>query len=427
MTRVSNPSALMALVSLFAALCAAPAAAQDPCMEIEPPPECFAVSVTPDGTAGGTHFPNTGGHSEAFTIENLGLNWDSYSLECSGSGTVTCTGLSQSSVAVGAGQSTVITAYYSVGAGGTGSLSVTATGTRGTGDGGFYTITVLTMGVAVTPDGQVTATRTSHTGGHSVSFTVSNTGTGADTYALTCTSTGSVGCGGVTPPSVNLGGSGSTNVTVTYSAGNVGTGVLTLTAAGIGVNDAGSYSVPVAAPAGAPVVDATAYAFDLQNYARCAQACFAATYAQSTVPYVSLDAPRTVTLVYNGDRVDPKAFVHVNVRPDTTYGQFPSEYRLEVKVNGVRVTFVNGDTILRFAYPGSTAAVRLGGEFNASSYATNAYPLDISVVALYLPSTIVTNTWKTKLVVVNETTSPIARGWTWSASSGSIARPTARH
>ena len=41
---------------------------------------------------------------------------------------------------------------------------------------------------------------------------------------------------------------------------------------------------------------------------RCAQSCFVATYAQSTVPYVSLDVPRSVTLAYNGTFYTMSAF-----------------------------------------------------------------------------------------------------------------------
>jgi RHS repeat-associated protein len=62
-----------------------------------------------------------------------------------------------------------------------------------------------------------------------------------------------------------------------------------------------------------PTVSITPYSPDLQDYGRCAVNCFAATYAQSTTPYFSLDTPRNVTLVYNGDRVDPRPFIHVDV------------------------------------------------------------------------------------------------------------------
>ncbi|MGH7613079.1 MAG: RHS repeat domain-containing protein [Gemmatimonadales bacterium] len=175
------------------------------------------------------------------------------------------------------------------------------------------------------------------------------------------------------------------------------------------MSDDGSYTVAAYAPAGAPVVDATPYNFDAQHYGRCAESCFGAVHAQSTVPYFSLDAPRSVTLVYNGDRVDPKPFVHVNVSPDLGYGQTPSEYRLQVKVNGAFVTFANGEQLLRFAYPGNFPA-RIGGQWT-STLATGGYPMEIHVTGLY-GAVLRTNVITTTLVQVNETTASIAKGWT---------------
>ena len=151
------------------------------------------------------------------------------------------------------------------------------------------------------------------------------------------------------------------------------------------------------------------YNYAKLDYDLCAVNCFAAVHAQSTAPYFSLDAPRSVTLVYNSDRVNPKPFVHVNVMPDAGYT--PTEYRLQVKVNSVFAAFVNGDTTLRFTNPGAVF-VRLGGQFDASNLSTGVYPLDIIVAAYYSStSQLITSTVSTKLVVLNETSSPIAAGW----------------
>lgn len=176
-------------------------------------------------------------------------------------------------------------------------------------------------------------------------------------------------------------------------------------------SNGGWYPVTWSNTPGTPVVDVSPYNFDKQDYSRCAIACFAATYAQSTVPYFTLDAPRSVTLAYNGDRVNPRAFVHVNVRPDPYYAGTPSEYQLQVKINAALVTFVNGEQTLHFAYPGDTGRVQLASEFNDSTYATGVYPMDILVSALY-GSTLITRDIVTSLVAVNETNSPVARGWT---------------
>src|SRR5206468_2720865 len=138
-------------------------------------------------------------------------------------------------------------------------------------------------------------------------------------------------------------------------------------------SDAGSYTVLVGQAAGAPIVDVAPYNYGKQDYSRCAVSCFATVYVQSTVPYLSLDTPRSVTLVYNSDRVNPRPFVHVNVTPDLSLGT-PLEYQLQVKVNNAFVTFVNGDQTLRFMYPGS-GKVRLGGQFDAA--AANAGPTGV--------------------------------------------------
>ncbi len=160
----------------------------------------------------------------------------------------------------------------------------------------------------------------------------------------------------------------------------------------------------------APVVSLAPYSADLQDYARCAVACFAATYAQSTVPYFSLDTPRNVTLVYNGDRVDPKPFVHVDVKhPGGTYNT-PTQFRMQVKVNGALRTFTNGEQTLYFT--GSPDTVRLGGQLEVSDLSTQVYPMEILVTSAYSGGATTTTSYTTKLVVVNERNSPIARGWT---------------
>jgi hypothetical protein len=171
------------------------------------------------------------------------------------------------------------------------------------------------------------------------------------------------------------------------------------------------YAVTWSNTAGTPVVDASPYNFDKQDYSRCASSCFAATYGQSTVPYFSMDMPRSITLAYNGDRVTPRAFVHVNVRPDPYYAGTPAEYQLQVKVNNALVTFVNGEQTLHFAYPGDTSTVRLAAEFYDSTLATGVYSMDILVSSVY-GSTLITRDVVTNLAVVNEANSSIARGWT---------------
>ncbi len=254
---------------------------------------------------------------------------------------------------------------------------------------------------SVTPDAKA-VNRT--VAAQSDTFWVWNCGTAQQTYALTCSATGSITCTGLSQSIVTLAAGLSTTVLAYYTAA-AGSGQLTLTAEGYSGEsiDSGSYGIT----AGAPLVDATPWHPALQSYARCAQSCFAATYAQGTVPYVSLDAPRNVSLVYNGDRSDAKPFVHVNVTPDPGTAP-PSEYQLKAKINGAFVTFLNGEQTLRFSYPG-TAPHRLGGQFNAASYATGVHLMEIHVAGLF-GAALRTALVNTHFVAV-DTTYQVARAW----------------
>lgn len=376
----------------------------------------YSVRVTPDGVSTPSRPPNTVGHSAVFTIENTGTSADTYTITCAGSSNVTCTGTSTGSAFLNSSGVTTVTAYYNVGVPGIGTVSLTATSINAGNsfDTGTFTVPVVgAQGVAVTPDAGTGPDRPAHTNGYSQAFTVQNTSPTAATFTITCAGSANVTCTSTSPTSVTLGIGGSQSVTAFYNVSNGGTASLTLTATRTtspNPADAGSIGFIVTLPAGAPRVDASVYNPGDQDYTACAVSCFAAVYAQSTVPYVSLDAPRNVTLVYNSDRHQPRPFVHVNVERDPGYGSTPSQYRLEVKVNGVSTTFLNGEQTLRFAY--DSVPRRIGGQFDATSYATGVYPMDIVVSAVYPDSSLIATVTSTKLVVVNENPSSIAAGWT---------------
>lgn len=282
---------------------------------------------------------------------------------------------------------------------------------------GGFRCDMVTYRVNVNPQGGG-ASYAPYTNGHTSTFTVTNTGLCQDTYTFTSTATGPISGVTLSPASLTLAPQQQGTVTATYNVGTPGngvlttTGILTMTARGsstVHASASGYYNVTVAWPTGTPAVDASPYDFDNQDYSRCADACFAATMSWGTVPYFSLDAPRRVVLAYNGDRVNPHPFVLVNVTPDPNQSGSPSQYRLQVKVNGVFVTFVNTEQTLYFNYPGYSPA-RIGGQFDASAYPTGVDSMDILVSAVYGAS-VLTNDVKTTLTVVSETSSPVARGW----------------
>ncbi len=174
-------------------------------------------------------------------------------------------------------------------------------------------------------------------------------------------------------------------------------------------------------PTPAPTVDPTPYVFDAQDLGRCAQACFAATASLTTVPYFALGQPQSVTLAYHQDRVDLRPLVFVNVtHPGGAYNT-PTQFWLEVQAtspadttNYTYQTFTNGETRLHFA--AGTQTVRLGGQLRldlGQDTLTGAYKMKIIVTSQYSGTqpTVVT-TVNTRLVVVNERQSPLARGWT---------------
>ena len=272
------------------------------------------------------------------------------------------------------------------------------------------------VSVAVTPDASPVS-RAEQTTGHTATFTVQNTGTCNDTYNFTYTTIGPIS--GVTlnktSASVQIGNN--TTVIATYNVGTPGTGVLKLRATGVtqGSNgiakDSGWFNVTVVAVP-LPLVSMTPYNFDDRERSRCAASCFTASYSQSTIPYFSLDAPRGVTLVYNGDRVVPKPFIHADVRHGGSSGDLPTAYRLQVKkADQTLVTFLNTEQTLRFVP--SMDTLRLAGQFDAAANglgATGVYPITLVVGGEYAPGVqdVLTTT---KLTIVNDPDSAIAHGW----------------
>ena len=375
----------------------------------------IGVTVTPDGSWDSERTPNTSGYSVVFRVTNLQNSTITYTLTRSDSGHVTSTSQSDAQVSLAKNAFKDVTVFYNTGSAGPGWIQLLAEGTGGL-DHGTWNIPVGHT-ITLTPDGQTATARLTQTGNYAEWFTLTNHGGNVYTYNLSCITSSNVSCISVSRSSVALSPGQQVTFAATYNVGAAGTGSLRVSATSGSVTDTGSYTVPVnSPPAGGPIIDGSPmYGHFMQDMARCAASCFAATYAQSTVPYFSLDTPRNVTLVYHGDRVNPKPFVWVNVRPDSTFGQFPSEYRLQVKLNGSFIRFVNGEGLTgspeHFSYPGNTW-VRIGAQLD-TVLATGAYSMDIQLAAYYSGSgSADTTTWSTKLVVVNETSSAIARGWT---------------
>jgi hypothetical protein len=70
---------------------------------------CYGVSVTPDGDF--VRFPSSGGDL-SFEVTNTGLVSATYGLTCYGTGSLVCTGITDSSVTLDPNQATDVTAYF---------------------------------------------------------------------------------------------------------------------------------------------------------------------------------------------------------------------------------------------------------------------------------------------------------------------------
>jgi RHS repeat-associated protein len=149
---------------------------------------------------------------------------------------------------------------------------------------------------------------------------------------------------------------------------------------------------------------------DLVSPWLCEAACFAVNYTFSTVPYFSLNEPRNVTLVYNGDQAFRRPFIYADVNGDDPTGIAVSTFTLSATVNGAAVRFLNGSTQLVFM--GSGGWTRLAGQYDASSLATNIYPMVVTVKATYNDGLSVTKTVSTQLMILNESGAAVAKGWT---------------
>lgn len=159
------------------------------------------------------------------------------------------------------------------------------------------------------------------------------------------------------------------------------------------------------------VLDTTKTFLTDRQLSLCALGCFSAATSVSTVPFYTLDTPRSVLLLYNEDRVHPRPIVTADVAPVLS-GAAPTQYQLEATLNGAAITFANGDTKTYFT--GSSSAVRLANQFDASGYATGVYTLAVTVTAIYTGGITKSHTYSRPLVVVNELANAthLPAGWT---------------
>lgn len=174
------------------------------------------------------------------------------------------------------------------------------------------------------------------------------------------------------------------------------------------ISDDGHYNVTVTGPPPPPSNwDVDPYDYDNQ---RCGgDTCLGFSYAHSTVPYFTMDIPRSITLTYQSERADPRPVVWVNLTNPS--GTSPTEVRFQVKRDETQsfMTFVNGEQTLRFL-PHPSGQTRIGARLDVSGLTTGMYDIEILVTWITSSGTTV-QSWPTELMVVNEASSPYGAGW----------------
>jgi hypothetical protein len=107
--------------------------------------------------------------------------------------------------------------------------------------------TAVAHGVSVTPAAATAEEQPANTGGHVLTFTVTNTGTESNTYEITCVGVARAKCSGWSPERLTLGAGQRASVDATFEVLDPGTGLLSLIAfsATTRTQGRGSFRVPV--------------------------------------------------------------------------------------------------------------------------------------------------------------------------------------
>lgn len=268
--------------------------------------------------------------------------------------------------------------------------------------------------VDVSPDGQPVT----HTSGttQQATFTVTNIGTSAGAYSLTCSTTGTLACLSVNPSSVNLAPEMSASVTVSYSLAGSG-GVLTLLASGSSA-DQGSYGVTGQPPAlvqRAPVV-AVAHlnpgglvprnaCVTISLGSGTAWECGALRVVHSLPPNRVFGRSRTPYLLYSSATAHPMPVVQADVsipfdalRPDA----ISAKLFLGTELVAER-TWSQADWL-------ANSVKRISLSFDGAGRATGLYGYRLEVASVYASSRLAVEV-QGELAIVNNQSSYFGAGW----------------
>ena len=345
-----------------------------------------------------------------FEIDNNGSMDDILIVSCIKPGILSACSVTPATDTVKAGRSNQVKLIFTAGpASGTGVAIVDAEGNVEL----QATDTVKLNPIKVTPKSTTVLMPPDTT--YAQSFTVKNLGNVADTVNLAKTCGASLTCTLVTssPMSLAAGASGTANVSVTTMASGTSGGV-TLSAIplhGIG-GDTGSVTVNVPVPL-PPQVSSSPHNGYNRSTALCATACFNGTAGYTTPAYTSLEATRSVSLVYSSGMAYPLGVVSVDVK-DASF-ELAQQISLSAVRGGVNETFANGTTELYFSQGSTdTSTKRLAAQLS-TALATGIYR-DTTIIKSRWTSgsyagTVTQTSVPTTLLIDNESASPYGAGW----------------
>lgn len=350
--------------------------------------------------------------SYTFDLTNNSIEDDQVDLSCTPSGVVASCSVAPSVLVRSGTTARVSVGFVMATSGGSGTVKLTSRGLSTL----TATLTIIANDVQVvavgTPPGDLLPDSS-----YTQSFTVYNVGGTATSFALATACSGSVTCTLTTSSPLAIGGGQHATATVRYHTGAVGSsGVVGLRATDVNQSlstTAAQVNVAVPAPQN-PGVDATVQAGLTRNVALCIASCFDVVASYSTPAYVSMDVPRSATLVYSSAQAHPMGVVQVNAVDGSV--RAPQKMSLQVIDASSRfTTFTNGSTELFFAPGTPHTYVRLAGQFDASGLATGWYRRT-ALARSYWTTGVDSGTIKQgaatiNVVVVNEQGSPFGAGW----------------
>lgn len=352
-----------------------------------------------------------------FAIRNTGNTQATYTLSVpTCTGTTGCTSR-YPSVTIAAGQSTTAPVDYTSGpVGQTAHIALHATMTAPNStvyaDDGSVQVVTLAPTVQVSP--VVTSMNAQTNASGTYTFNVHNVGSsGQITYTLQVTGCTAPVTSCAAPGSVTVDQGADSVVRVSFQTQAVsGAGNISLRAFKTFVNTYESTGTGTVNVSSRLSVSTAFMNNDDQDMSLCVASCFAMTASRSTVPYYTLDTPRSITLLYNGDRAFPRPFVYADVSAATAPGGAVAHYTMEVQRLGVDLPYTNGETNLIFQGTTSPATTyRLAGQIDMSSYGTDVDTVTVIVTAYYADHSHDVMPVKTQFMLTNTQSSSIAKGW----------------